>query len=75
MANRLLNTEPTKSTTSAKDNPGEAGMVENVNEDAVAALAYQLWQERACPIGSDQEDWFRAESQLKARKGQPTKAA
>ena len=75
MANLLLKTEATKSTTSGKDNPGEAEMVENVNENAVAALAYQLWQQRACPIGSDQDDWFRAESELKARKGQPTKAA
>ena len=75
MANRSLKTVPTNSTTSAKDNLGEAEVVENVNENTVAALAYQLWQQRACPIGSDQEDWFRAESQLKARKVQPTKAA
>jgi Protein of unknown function (DUF2934) len=75
MANRSLKTEPIKSTTSAKDNPVEAEMVEDVNENTVAALAYQLWQQRACPIGPDQEDWFRAESQLKARKVQPTKAA
>ena len=75
MSSRSLKTEPTNSATSAKDNPGEARMVENVNKNAVAALAYQLWQKRDCPIGSDQEDWFRAESQLKARKGQPTKAA
>jgi len=38
------------------------------NEDGIAALAYKLWQERGCPLGSDQEDWFRAESELKNRK-------
>jgi hypothetical protein len=32
--------------------------------DQVAALAYQLWLERGSPIGSDQEDWYRAEAQL-----------
>lgn len=29
-------------------------------------LAYRLWLERGCPIGSDQEDWFRAENMLSA---------
>ncbi len=26
--------------------------------------AYQLWVERGCPIGSPDEDWFRAEEEL-----------
>ena len=30
----------------------------------IAALAYQLWKERGCPIGSPDEDWFRAEADL-----------
>jgi Protein of unknown function (DUF2934) len=33
-------------------------------EDAIAALAYQLWLDNGCPVGSDQEDWFRAEAML-----------
>jgi hypothetical protein len=37
------------------------------NHSETAALAYQLWQERGCPVGSDQEDWFRAEAQLKSQ--------
>jgi hypothetical protein len=37
------------------------------SEQGVAALAYLFWQERGCPIGSDQEDWFRAEETLKKR--------
>ena len=36
-----------------------------VEESAIAARAYECWQERGCPIGSDQEDWFRAEKELK----------
>ena len=38
------------------DNPAE--------ERTTEALAYQLWIQRGCPIGSDQEDWYEAERQL-----------
>ncbi len=31
----------------------------------IATLAYQLWQDNGCPVGSDKEDWFRAEAMLK----------
>jgi hypothetical protein len=31
----------------------------------IATLAYQLWNDRGCPIGSPDEDWFRAENELK----------
>ena len=34
-------------------------------ESEIATVAYQLWLEMGCPIGSDQEDWFRAEAMLK----------
>jgi Protein of unknown function (DUF2934) len=34
-------------------------------ENEIAAIAYQLWLDRGCPIGSEQEDWFRAEEMLK----------
>ena len=35
-------------------------------ESEIATVAYQLWLERGCPIGSaDREDWFRAEAMLK----------
>ena len=34
-------------------------------ESKIATIAYQLWLERGCPMGSDQEDWFRAEVMLK----------
>jgi hypothetical protein len=58
--------DPGKSTTSGTGNLVEPGTVENVNENAIAALAYQYWQKRGCPTGSDQEDWFRAENELTA---------
>ena len=31
----------------------------------IAQLAYDLWQKRGCPIGSPDEDWFRAENELR----------
>ena len=34
-------------------------------ESEIAAVAYQLWVNNGCPVGSDQEDWFRAEAMLK----------
>jgi hypothetical protein len=44
-----------------------AAQVVAFDSDEVAPLAYKLWQERGCPLGSDQEDWFRAENELKNR--------
>jgi hypothetical protein len=37
----------------------------SVDHETVEAMAYQLWFQRGCPIGSDQEDWYRAEAELK----------
>jgi hypothetical protein len=34
----------------------------------VAELAYRYWQMRGCPIGSSDEDWYRAEQKI-AREG------
>lgn len=34
-------------------------------EAAIAVLAYRCWTERARPIGSPEEDWFRAEREIK----------
>ena len=34
-------------------------------ESEIAEVAYQLWLANGCPVGSDQEDWFRAEAMLK----------
>ncbi|MGA3095813.1 MAG: DUF2934 domain-containing protein [Bryobacteraceae bacterium] len=33
----------------------------------IAALAQSLWEARGCPIGSPEEDWFRAAHELRAR--------
>jgi Protein of unknown function (DUF2934) len=33
----------------------------------IATLAYQYWQARGCPYGSPDEDWFKAEYELRCR--------
>lgn len=43
---------------------------ESVNREAreLEELAYLLWQQRGCPEGSPEEDWFAAQRMLQARK-------
>lgn len=38
-----------------------------LNHEEVARLAYQFWEERGCPFGSSEVDWWRAEQELRAR--------
>lgn len=33
--------------------------------DAIAVLAYRFWTERDRPIGSPEDDWLRAENEIK----------
>ncbi len=37
------------------------------SKQAIAALAYELWQGRGCPEGSPEEDWHRAVEELRSR--------
>jgi Protein of unknown function (DUF2934) len=40
--------------------------IHNMPQQAIANLAYELWQQRGCPVGSPEEDWDRAEQLLQA---------
>lgn len=66
MASRALKSDPTKADKDEEVHPVPS---ETGGKAAIAARAYQLWQERGCPTGSDQEDWFQAEQELKKEKG------
>jgi hypothetical protein len=33
----------------------------------ITALAHSLWEARGCPVGSPEEDWRNAVSQLRRR--------
>jgi len=35
--------------------------------EEIAALAQELWRARGCPMGSPDEDWFRAVEELRSR--------
>ena len=39
-------------------------------EEHIALLAYSYWESRGCPIGSPDEDWFRAEGDVLTRQDQ-----
>jgi len=37
------------------------------SQQEIADLAYEFWLDRGCPHGSPDEDWFRAERELRNR--------
>ena len=38
-----------------------------MNCEEIAKLAYEIYIQRGCECGKDQEDWFKAEQILKAK--------
>jgi len=44
-------------------------------QENIAVLAYQLWIERGCPIGSPEDDWYEAERQLSTQAKVRSKSA
>ena len=42
-----------------------------LDQEAIARLAYFYWEERGCPNDSPDEDWFRAEAELRNRLAAP----
>ena len=45
--------------------------VSAMSYEEIARFAYSYWEARGCPIGSPEEDWYRAETELR----QPIAAA
>ncbi len=37
----------------------------DVSTEAIARRAYELWQERGCPLGDGVDDWKAAEAELR----------
>lgn len=64
MASRTQKIE-TESTRRSVDDLS-AALTDAVDQSQIAAAAYELWQARGCPVGSPEDDWFRAERELKA---------
>jgi hypothetical protein len=40
------------------------------NKEEIARLAYQYWLDRGSPDGTPDEDWFRAEEEVRSREQQ-----
>jgi hypothetical protein len=38
-----------------------------LDPETIAVLAYYYWEAHGCPNDSPQEDWFRAEAELRSR--------
>ncbi len=38
------------------------------NRSEIEQLAHQYWIERGCPTGTPDEDWLRAEQEIRARR-------
>ena len=39
---------------------------QNSPPEEKALRAHRFWEERGCPIGSPEEDWFRAEEEIRS---------
>ena len=37
-------------------------------QEEIAVIAYEIWLQRGCPIGSPDKDWLRAEIEFKSRR-------
>ncbi|MBL8292492.1 MAG: DUF2934 domain-containing protein [Bryobacterales bacterium] len=50
------------------DSSGATALASNQDERGeIARLAYQFWIERGCPMETPEEDWFRAEVEVRSR--------
>jgi hypothetical protein len=46
-----------------------------VTHERIAMRAYEMWLQRGCHHGHDQQDWLDAEAELSAEMNRPTTAA
>jgi hypothetical protein len=42
-------------------------LLASLERERIAELAYSYWEQRGCPLGSAEEDWFRAERTIRER--------
>ena len=46
-------------------NPTAESLTAAEEHKEIARLAYSYWQARGCPVGSPEDDWYRAENELR----------
>ena len=55
--------EPAKSIAAG---PAVPALTPGIDQGEIARRAYQLWEQRGCPAGSPESDWYQAEAELRA---------
>jgi hypothetical protein len=45
---------------------------ESQQHEVTRLAAFLLWKQRGCPIGTPEEDWFRAEEQMREQSERPS---
>lgn len=48
---------------------------EHEKREEIARLALQFWMERGSPVGIPEEDWFRAEAEIRSRSSRQPQTA
>jgi len=48
----------------ALETPQAEEILSAFTHEEISARAYELWQERGCPEGSPEVDWFAAEKEI-----------
>jgi len=64
---RRKSTTPKRVTRNAEPSVTATTDVAEPSQDAIARLAYSYWEARGCQGGSPEEDWVRAELELRAK--------
>ena len=54
--------EPAKSIAAG---PEILTLTSGAGDSEIAVRAYEIWQQRGCPIGTPDRDWFQAEAELR----------
>lgn len=56
----------------ASDSAIEDEVDASLEDGDVARHAYHLWEQRGCPEGCPDEDWYRAKRELAGRRAPPS---
>lgn len=61
------NSSPEAELTAATLDGAQSDSASALRTEEIEQLAYSYWQQRGCPDGSAEQDWLRAESDLRAQ--------
>jgi len=66
-AQRTTESVDALATPAAEPESAAVAAVYEPSREEIAALAYSFWEARGCQEGSPEQDWLRAEEELKTR--------